>query len=164
MTNEETIRLERLRLQPSMQSFADAYAQDVRNKTDAELQAAMLLWGLVRHFNQEGHFKAPPPLYLYLARRLAANLDVLQRIVDLLTAAKRYHHKKRGSTYRLIGIGKVQSDHWYEREARQEDDGSDAFTEVDMAEVVIYRADEDNSLWARPTTEFNDGRFEEIEK
>ena len=60
--------------------------------------------------------------------------------------AKRWRHKKRGSTYTEIGRGKLQvGDHF-----------------PDMSPVVIYQATADGTLWVRPESEFMDGRFEEI--
>lgn len=66
-----------------------------------------------------------------------------------------HRHKKRGSEYTLIGIGKMQASRWFEG---WPDGGS---TTVDMEEVAIYRGT-DGQLWVRPHEEFEDGRFEII--
>jgi len=55
----------------------------------------------------------------------------------------RVQHLKRGSTYTILGRGKVQT------EAPLQD----------YAEVVIYQSEADGSIWARPVDEFFDGRF-----
>ena len=66
-----------------------------------------------------------------------------------------YRHKKRGTTYRLLGIGKMQAEHWHM------DDGFAGLGScVDDAPVAIYRSESDGSLWVRPKDEFEDGRFE----
>lgn len=57
--------------------------------------------------------------------------------------AKRYRHKKRGTEYTLIGVGRAQGE-------LQDDDP-----------VVLYRGD-DGGLWVRHQVEFCDGRFEEV--
>ena len=57
--------------------------------------------------------------------------------------AVRYRHKKRGTEYTLIGVGRAQGE-------LQDDDP-----------VVLYRGD-DGGLWVRHQVEFCDGRFEEI--
>lgn len=59
----------------------------------------------------------------------------------------RVKHVKRGSTYRVIGAGKVQT-------------GTPLH---DYDEVVIYQDEADGRLWVRPTAEFGDGRFEPLE-
>lgn len=59
---------------------------------------------------------------------------------------KRYHHIRRGSTYTVIGGANLQT-------ARPASDG---------VRLTIYRDDATGELWARPTREFHDGRFEEI--
>lgn len=58
-------------------------------------------------------------------------------------AVSRYRHKKRGTVYTLIGVGRAQG------------------TLNDDDPVVLYRG-EDGGLWARHQAEFCDGRFEEI--
>lgn len=69
-----------------------------------------------------------------------------------------HRHKKRGTEYVLIGIGKMQAEHWMTS-------GYPPANEyVDMREVAIYRSVDDGSLWVRPREEFEDGRFEEISK
>jgi hypothetical protein len=77
-----------------------------------------------------------------------------------------YRHKKRGTEYVMIGIGKMQAERWQSGEYVSQAD-IDRYTAaeinarlgVDMREVAIYRSVDDGSLWARPREEFEDGRF-----
>ena len=55
----------------------------------------------------------------------------------------RVKHIKRGSNYEVLGRGKVQTD----------------TPLTDYAEVVIYRSEDDDMIWVRPVSEFDDGRF-----
>lgn len=57
---------------------------------------------------------------------------------------KRVRHKKRGTEYTIIGVGRAQG------EISDEDP------------VVLYRGDTDGSLWVRHQAEFSDGRFEYV--
>lgn len=59
-----------------------------------------------------------------------------------------WRHKKRGTTYTIIGRGKLQS--------------SDPTGLGDNQPMVVYRSEADGSIWVRPTDEFEDGRFERV--
>lgn len=70
-----------------------------------------------------------------------------------------HRHKKSGTEYVLLGIGRMQAK-W--REWRREEFGYSEHP-VDMREVAIYRSVKDCSeLWVRPREEFEDGRFEAL--
>jgi len=70
-----------------------------------------------------------------------------------------HRHKKRGSEYVLIGIGKMQAEHWLVE--RRAEDGCLQRAMADMEEVAIYRSATDpTEIWVRPREEFEDGRFE----
>lgn len=74
-----------------------------------------------------------------------------------------HRHKKRGTEYVLIGIGKMQAEHWLDgRKAGRDSGGNFHVLSVDMHKVAIYQSVDDGSLWARPIEEWNDGRFEAI--
>lgn len=60
--------------------------------------------------------------------------------------SQRVIHLKRGSTYKIVCRGVVQS-------------GAPL---NDYDEVVIYQAEIDGKVWVRPVAEFYDGRFEPI--
>lgn len=84
-------------------------------------------------------------LYQRAQDMAAALADELERRSP---AAKRYkarvRHKKRGSFYVVVDHGEVQTDRPL----------------TDHAKVVVYRSEDDYSLWVRPVSEFEDGRFE----
>lgn len=69
-------------------------------------------------------------------------------------AVRRVRHKKRGTTYRVLHGAVMQSSHWHDALFRGPSDGRT---------VVVYQSESDGSVWVRPATEFEDGRFENIE-
>ena len=75
--------------------------------------------------------------------RLLANDPALS-----VPGASRWRHRKRGSTYRLLGVVEVQCD----------------APVIDAEVLLLYRAENDSSLWVRRRSEFMDGRFERIEE
>jgi len=77
-------------------------------------------------------------------RRVVDRLP-LTAFADVLEEAPRWRHKKRGTTYVEIGRGRFQM-------AGFKDDQP----------IVLYRSEIDASLWARPVSEFEDGRFEAV--
>lgn len=62
----------------------------------------------------------------------------------VLKNCRTVRHVERGSSYRVWGIGRLQSEN----------------KEFDNTAVTIY-VGEDNRIWVRPTSEFEDGRFED---
>jgi hypothetical protein len=68
-----------------------------------------------------------------------------QSRVATLTEERRVRHKKRGTTYVVVGTAELQM----------------ATDLVDGAFLIIYKGD-DGKLWARQEDEFEDGRFEDV--
>ncbi|MGU9981534.1 ead/Ea22-like family protein [Phreatobacter sp. HK31-P] len=67
-------------------------------------------------------------------------------LARLTAPSPRYGHKKRGTTYAVVGMARVQT----------------ARPLKDMEPVTVYRCEQTGDLWARPSEEFYDGRFEPI--
>lgn len=112
-------------------------------------------------------------------------------LIELLKLAaqapqRRFRHRKRGSTYVLIGEAELRGASVKEGTplivyrslgrlwAHTSVDDTGDSPVIGWAELqcsfalragcllAVYRCESDSRLWARPTTEFNDGRFEEI--
>lgn len=74
---------------------------------------------------------------------VAARLDMAARE----NAKPKVKHLKRGTTYNILGKARIQTE----------------YPVVDNVELTVYQGTEDGKLWARPTDEFEDGRFVKLE-
>ena len=63
-----------------------------------------------------------------------------------MKTTRRVRHKKRGTIYEVIGHARLQA----------------AGTLPDDATLILYRGD-DGQVWAREVSEFEDGRFENVQ-
>ena len=62
----------------------------------------------------------------------------------------RWRHVRRGSTYTVLSVAKLQTAHpneWL----------------MDHTTMIVYVSEMDGSAWARSLVEFTDGRFERID-
>lgn len=75
-------------------------------------------------------------------------LTTMKMDADFVGTPSRWRHTRRDTTYELLGSARLQT----------------SAPLLDNAELEIYRADKDGSLWARARHEFHDGRFEKIDE
>lgn len=92
----------------------------------------------------------------HLAEHVRRGGLILRARASAAKSTRVVRHKKRGTTYQVLGEGKMQSEDWVTDHGIEE--GS---RRVDGLKVTIYQA-EDGGLWVRPSDEFGDGRFEEL--
>jgi hypothetical protein len=87
-------------------------------------------------------------MYVMWKQLKAAQEDIrkLEGSNPMTQTTRRVRHKKRGTTYEVIGTAELQM----------------ATDLVDGAFLTIYRG-EDGKWWARQEDEFEDGRFEEVQ-
>ncbi|MFD1744260.1 hypothetical protein ACFSE1_02190 [Rhizobium helianthi] len=92
-------------------------------------------------------------------------LELMRQALTAAIAAQAgmatHRHKKRGSDYVLMGVGKIQTETWLEPSGDRTEAPA-VGASVDMRDVALYRSVDDGALWVRPIEEFNDGRFIEL--
>lgn len=71
----------------------------------------------------------------------------------------RYRHVKRGSIYEVVGRAKMQIGWQSVSNANVIFAPEQVAEHLERIAFIIYRSIEDDALWARPETEFCDGRF-----
>lgn len=77
-------------------------------------------------------------------------LGLVATRLDLAAATKPrtlVKHVKRGTTYNVLGKARIQTE----------------WPVVDNVELTVYQG-QDGIMWARPTDEFEDGRFVKVDK
>lgn len=141
-------------------------------------ETGMLIWCASKPFGSSYHVEGRDmdqwewmgTVYDHIdAAKDAAQTDYEQRILSALThplaspETTTHRHKKRGTEYVLIGIGKMQAEDWYL--PIDDDEGIPvSHATVNMREVAIYRSATDpTEIWVRPREEFEDGRFEALQ-
>lgn len=73
---------------------------------------------------------------------------------------KRVRHKKRGTTYEILGEAEAQISNPDTYEGDLTGPGARYLREGDS--LVVYRCIETGKLWLRYPDEFADGRFEDV--
>lgn len=88
--------------------------------------------------------------------RLAAHL------IDGTAPARRARHKKRGSTYTVLGKAETQISKPTVSDLTNNPFVTPSRVLREGDRLTVYRSDADGSLWCRFPDEFEDGRFEDI--
>lgn len=65
----------------------------------------------------------------------------MKKVTHELQQGARWRHVKRGSTYRIVALGLLESTRRY---------------------CVVYQEEDGGQIWIRPLAEFLDGRFEHL--
>lgn len=73
-------------------------------------------------------------------------------------------HKKRGTSYRVVGNATLQCSGEYVQARRADGGGWDYLTGIDGQQWRLYQSVDDGSFHVRPQDEFDDGRFEDSKK
>jgi hypothetical protein len=96
------------------------------------------------------------------AARTAAPQDGAQSV-------RRVRHKKRGTTYHVLGAAEAQVSTgsyraWPPLATKHEGEGLPARLVRDGLTLTVYRCEQTGKLWCRFPDEFEDGRFEDIDR
>lgn len=112
------------------------------DETLRDLFAAQALPALIARHRVDVPWCAIAPLAYKIADAMRAARAEQEETQD----KQRWRHKQRGTTYAVEGIAMLWT----------------AEPLSNYTQLVVYRCERTGDLWARPVSEFRDGRFEQI--
>lgn len=116
------------------------------------------------HYSDPRKYAAEIPMMDAYVREAEKERRMQEPIGAMCNAprVRRFRHKKRRTTYELLGRAKLQIAGQIFNENQIALLSENLREKLEKISCVVYRSEADDTLWVRPEAEFFDGRFEEI--